>query len=72
MLTFSKDELLAMSKGSVIAHIFSLQAEKEVTDKLHPAVLAAMSKEDLVTRAVILQSEIEWRRLQHLTSGRAG
>jgi hypothetical protein len=72
MLTLSRDELSAMSKVNVIVHVLSLQAEKEVFEKLHPSVLAAMSKEDLVTRAVVLQSEIEWRKLQHMTSGGAG
>ena len=71
MLTLSKEELSAMSKDDVIKHVLSLQTEKEAFDKLHPAVLAALSKNDLVIRAVLLQSEIEWRKLQAMTSGGA-
>ncbi len=72
MLSHSRSELREMSKNDVVKHVLSLQAEKEVTEKLYPWILAAMSKEELVDQAVVLQSEIEWQRVRDMTGGGAG
>jgi hypothetical protein len=72
MLSYSKSELHAMSKNDVIKHVLSLQREKEVFEKLFPSILTAMTHKDLVDHTIVLQDEIEWRKLQHMTGGGVG
>jgi hypothetical protein len=69
MLSYSRSELSAMSKNDVVKHMLSLQCEKEAFEKLFPWILAAMTHKDLVDHTIILQDEIEWRKLQHMTGG---
>jgi len=72
MLTLDREKLAAMSKDAVIKHALALQAEKEVAMKFDKSVLNAMSKSNLVDHVIIVQDEIQWLRLQAMTSEGAG
>ena len=57
-----------MNPKAVVEYALSLEAEKEIALKLGRSQLAAKTKNDLIDYVLALQSEIEWQRLQAMTS----